>query len=493
MNRKISMIVLSSLLIALFASCGSSENIGEETADGIATAAVTETTEETVGYIYPDVDYEGYDFRILNFNEYMGFHVTLDFDEMTGEGLNDALYLRNRLVEEKLNFVFDEIQYSYIAWGDQTKMIDTVRKAVMTGDNSYDAAYLNLGFDPTIISEGALLDLNSIGTLNLDAEWWDHTINDTIEIKGKLYGASSPIHLLSSEHAWCLLFNQDMTTDLGLELPYDLVREGKWTIDKMQEYVAVATNLNGDESFAWKDDGNAVYGLTAHPSSSPRSFVYSAGNQDICYENGAYTLSIGDEHYYNTIERLSALFNKTDGYSHCNADASGSPKSYDMVFRNNRALFISAQLFMCIHQREMDATFGLLPNPKYDEAQESYRTLVDGNTALLCIPSIAQDTDRIGVILDALSYESMTSVIPVFFESTVSYKGLRNEESIEMLALIRQSRGFDLAWMYQLNTDITSAISKIIVDGSGNAASTVAAKRGAAEEKVASIFENFGN
>ncbi len=490
MKQKIGTLTLSAILVSQTVACGGSG----ASKDSLSTSGSdSSTTLEAIesGYSYPDEDYGGYEFRVLNFDEYMGFHISLDFEEQTGENLNDAIYNRNRKVEGELNFVLKEIVHPFNnLWpSDQKELIDLVRKSVLTDEDSYDAAYLNLGFNPDIISEGALLDLNQIESLNLDAEWWDSIINDSVEINGKLYGASSPLHLISSEHAWCLLFNEDMMTDLELDFPYQLVRDGKWTIDKMNEYVTAAARLNGDDSFTWKDDGNSIYGLTAHQGSSPRSFLYSAGNRDVSYENGSYELTLGDEHYFNTIEQLTALFNREEGHSHC--DTSQTVKSYEQVFKNGRAMFISAQLFMCVYQRSMEATFGLLPNPKYDEEQESYQTLVDGNTALLCVPITNRDPERTGVILDALSYESMVSVLPEFFDNTVSQKGLRNEDSIEMLELIRETRGFDIAWMYQLTSQITSAVSSMIVNGNGEPASTIAENREAVEAKIEATFEAF--
>ena len=63
---------------------------------------------------------------------------------------------------------------------------------------------------------------------------------------------------MAFDSMWCLFFNENMMEDHKLELPYDLVREGKWTIDRLTGCCTAVANLNGDEKFKWNKDGKAV-------------------------------------------------------------------------------------------------------------------------------------------------------------------------------------------------------------------------------------------
>ena len=67
-----------------------------------------------------------------------------------------------------------------------------------------------------------------------------------------------------------------MLADLGLETPYDLVRDGAWTIDKLHEYATAGANLNGDSSFAWDENGSAIYGLASYEDSL-NAFITGGG------------------------------------------------------------------------------------------------------------------------------------------------------------------------------------------------------------------------
>jgi len=73
---------LAVLTAAGTVSCGGSGSASDTTVTGgdTTTAPVTEA-----GYDYPDVDFGGYKFKVINFSDYYNCYVRLDLDEMTGE------------------------------------------------------------------------------------------------------------------------------------------------------------------------------------------------------------------------------------------------------------------------------------------------------------------------------------------------------------------------------------------------------------------------
>ncbi len=471
------------LATVMLSSCGGTASGSDET----TTAPVTEetTVPEESGYDYPDVDYGGYEFRVLNFDQYVNCNLRVDITEQSGERLSDAIYTRNRFVEDKLNFKMCEITHPYTSWAaSQKELGDLIVKSVMAGDDAYDAAYPNLSFNVGVITDNCLVDLKAVKTLNLDEEWWDHAVNDSIEIGGKLFAASSPLHLESSDLAWVILFNQEMMDDLKLDYPYQTVRDGNWTIDKFYEYASQAANLNGDESFSkWNASGNSTYGIAGHFDSA-LAFTHAAGNRHMKLDGESYELTFTTERFFNTIEKLSKLNQSGTGIVRYNNGGKGNVDGYIEMFASNRALFITGELKTVIELRHMEATFGLLPMPKYDETQENYETLINGGSALLCIPKTNKDLDRTGVILDALSYESNVSVIPEYYDVTVSQKGLRNEESIEMLKIVRETRSVEIGSFLALTTTIASNLQTIITAGNTEFASSVEKHKNSVLEKI---------
>jgi len=389
--------------------------------------------------------------------------------------LDDAVWERNTKVEEALNFTLKEIERPYTAWAtSQQEMCDSVINSVLAGDQEYDAAYLPVSFKPGTITEGYLLDLYTVPGLQLEEEWWDNALNESMELNGKLYSASSPLNLFSLDMADVLLFNKGLLTDYKIDYPYEKVLDGTWTIDAMHEDVTKLANLNGDETFALSESGNSTYGIAAHRD-FPIAFVLAAGNRMVEKNNdGTYTINIDKERWYNTIDKLAALFTVDAGHAFFD-NAVASPTNYEKMFSKGRAGYITCEMkTVTVLRSTMDKPFGLIPMPKYDENQEDYRVAVSYNTAFLTVPKIQDDLERTGTILDVLSYESKEMTLPIYNEISLTQKGLRDDESAEMLKIINKSLGIEFSQIYGITNAFVSAINPTMMTTNPNPASIAA-------------------
>ena len=455
-------LILSAALIALTA-CGGGDAVQAPS----ATDTATETAEVIdAGYDYPAEGYGGYEFRFLNMDSQFNCYIRLDFEEQTGESLDDSVYLRNRKVEEKLGIKITELRYMDVSWSSgQIGLCNELINSVMAGDDHCDAAYLPVYFKPEVVTGGYLMDLRSIPELRLDQPYWDQVINDSLEYSGRLYTASGPLHLMTFDLSWVLLFNQRLMTDLGLEYPYKLVTDGKWTLDRFNEYVTASPDIAGESSFAYKADGVCRYGIAGH-SDSPTGFIYSAGNVMTGYDaENRLTVTVGTEKLYSTIDKLIEIFDTKEGKVYYDNN------EYLKIFRDGRAVFITCELKASLEEREMEDAFGLLPFPKYDERQENYQTTMNSIACLLTVPITQTDPARAGVILDALTYESMQTVLPMYYDVTLSQKGLRNNESIDMLDIIRNTRGVEFTDVFGITTGYSGEIKSMVTGGRNTAAS----------------------
>ena len=98
--------------------------------------------------------------------------------------------------------------------------------------------------------------------------------------------------------------------------------------------------------------------------------------------------------------------------------------------------------------RNMEDDYGMIPIPKYDEAQQEYYSWMGIAAPSVMIPKSNENPERTGLVLDALSAVSSTVLMDGFYEVTVLRKASRDDESTEMLELMRKSRTFDLASVY---------------------------------------------
>ena len=485
MNRtRISAFLSIALLLT---GCGQGATVSTETSSDTQTAA---TAPETVmGYNYPDKKFDGHEFVILNMDSYYNSYVNVDIAEQTGETVDDAVWSRNRKVEDTLGIKITERAEHFGDWSELGKTGKLLMQDVMAGDENYDCAYVSVAAIPGIVTEGCLYDLKTIPELNLDEEWWDTDLNSQLELNGKLFCATSPLQLTALDLTWVLLFNKDILAANKLDLPYDIVREGKWTFDRMNEYVSACSNLNGDESFAYSESGKSVYGLAAHNNS--RYFMLVAGDNSLLKSvAGTPTFIGGSERLYDTVEKVAALLNTSNG--NCIfGDNDLAPGSYYNIFVSNRGAFLTSELKGTHVMRPYDIEFGIIPMPKYNEAQEQYIAYASQSAYRLCIPANSSDPSRTGLILDALSYESKYSVLPLYYDQTICQKGLRDEDSIEMLSLVSDGRRLDVGMVFGFTSAIMNGLKQCVLDGGQNAASVVAANSEAVETQLKALLEKI--
>ena len=113
------------------------------------------------------------------------------------------------------------------------------------------------------------------------------------------------------------------------------------------------------------------------------------------------------------------------------------------MFINGNSLFIVDTLYMAAISRQQEINFGILPVAKWNEAQEKYMH-VSPNPHAIVVPSVTRDTDRTGVLLEALSYYSSShysdeALIPAYFENSLQYKSTTDVESADMLVIIHDN------------------------------------------------------
>ena len=97
-------------------------------------------------------------------------------------------------------------------------------------------------------------------------------------------------------------------------------------------------------------------------------------------------------------------------------------------------------------KRELEIDFGILPFPKYDEAQEKY---ISNNWAgLMVVPLDAKDAGMTGAVAEYMGWESSKTVVPVYYDVLLSTKFSRDEESKTMLDIIFSNSAYDIGMCY---------------------------------------------
>ena len=137
----------------------------------------------------------------------------------------------------------------------------------------------------------------------------------------------------------------------------------------------------------------------------------------------------------------------------------------------------------------MKSNYYILPVPKYDEAQEGYRSFVNAwINAFAAIPANA-DLEFSGFITEALARYSYENVRPRAYDITYKAKATRDEESAEMLDIIFDNVYLDFNAIYDFS-GMMNAFNSVLVDKQP-LASTLASKLTSAQTQAEKLVRSW--
>ncbi len=455
--------LLTILLCAalLLSSCGSSETTTDTTVD--TTAA--ETAPETSVYdTLPEGKYGGYTFTALQFvfphlDNMTKYHLTAA--EMTGEPVSDALYNATISVEEKL-----DVALVTDVRPDAAEVHDLIGAQVLAGDTTYDA-YLASGVAAT--EKGYSLKLSDIAAFDFSKPWWNESAMDSLSVTGDTYRAYGNLSLQGYSNYQVMVFNKTVLDNYVGEDLYQVVRDGKWTQDKLAEVSAkAAVDLDGDGKMNPKLD---QYGLTMG-SVNCHACLIGGDTSLIGFDDDHNAFYKGpDEHYIDVFTGIADI--TSDKSMYYEAWSTSGLSNYHML-AEDRALLSGMQLIELEQLREMESDYGVIPNPKFDEAQADYISCIYNDYTPVEVPTTSADPERAGVILENLCAQTYRQVKDVYLEDMLSQKLVRDEASIEMLNLIFDCETrMDLLILYQWE-GIFGTLNKVFTSGGDKLVSTLA-------------------
>lgn len=483
MKKIISMAIFAALLLSATSCAGSAGDGNNVTVQNDETTS-DEASADTVNQVLPDIperaDYGGYEFRVLyevtGWGTYTEEH--LDFDSETGDVLSDAIYRRNRLCEDKYNFRLVNI--------DKKDVTTALNATILSGDDEYDLAMVTYGWAK---GTDTLVDFNTVPHIGLDKPWWNSSAAEQMEVDGMLTNTLSDFMITHRDGTVAMFFNKKLAENYQLEDLYETVRNGKWTLDKFDECTKnISSDLDGDGKMTDVD----MYGYSALDSNSFVYMIYGTGEKLVRMdEDGKPKLDINNERFITKYQKVVEVVN-SDNKWYCpkyNSNAGGDgDQSIFRVFHEDRALFLSHGIGSAKKFRDMKNDFGVLPAPKYDEAQENYQNVIDAGKFMV-IPKTAQDLDRTGVILESLSYEGYKSVISAYYDTMLKNKLMRDEESIEMLDKYIFPNTVVKNFFF---ANVQGAIQDIVKKPEAMA-STIASKEASLQKNIDKIYDTFTN
>ena len=506
MKKTLAIILAMLMCLSVMVSCGGKTDPADTTTaatqgtqasatEATTTAPATESPYDANGFLKDDLDpslnYNGQEITILYWDDVA--RPEFEVKELTGDLISDAIYARNAAVEERLglelNWVGTPGSYSV-----QENYINTAENDVKSG-GEFDvfAAYSMSAVTMTL--RGLYRDLLPTEHLNFDQPWWPATLIENTSINGKLYFCSGDISTNVLNQMAITLFNKEMATELNIPNLYQIVDEGKWTIDKMAELASTAySDLNGDT----KADLSDRFGIGLRKNIMFDAFFIGSNLHSIEKDaNGVMIISdeFSSEKTHDLLNKVITIFHNSN-YTAFPATVEGWDNK---PFANGQVLFMMdlANVTSSTELADTSVTYGVLPVPKYDEAQEIHMTSLEYGYTMYGASIVVDDATRntISALLECMASESYRQVIPAMFETTMKLKYSSGEDDARMYDIIRGGISFDLGRLFAepLEKLTYYAFREAANNANTNWASVTKAKTRVMQKQLDALVEKLAN
>ncbi len=487
MKKRILTLMLAALLLN---TAGCSNTTTEETPEspdvvsGEAEETIIEETEETrPDHGLPEMDFGGEAFRVTTFAD--SDKKSLLAEETTGEAVNDAIFTRNTMLMETYNFTIAVD----VSTTDYTQHSNIINKMVVSGDDAYELVYGHVVGTCNNALNGNYYDWYSLPYIQTNMPWWPQQSVEDMTVYGKMFTICTSINYSQLASAKVVIFNKDLLTDYNKEYPYDWVREGTWTLDRLiSETADVYTDTNGDGI----EDSGDIHGYTSHALQN--GFLVSCNTPVLSVtEDGGREISVMTDRTVSLVEKVYDWYYESEGVFLTGTDEAAE-NSFVSTFRNGNALYVFGRVDHTVSKyRDSEISYGLVPQPKFDENQENYALFAC--PSLFSVPVSCQNTEMAGFLFEIMTYYGYYDVIPVYYETTLKGKIADAPDDVEMLEIINDHLTVSFAYCYDnwqgFAHFMNSCMGFSETGGSKDVASKYKAKAKSAEKRLEKCLAAF--
>jgi len=467
-------IVLTIIMLLSFVACsgGSTDQPQDTTLSGDTTAS---KPQNDIVYeeddLPDDLRFDGETVKFLIVKT--GVH-DLFAEELSSDIVNDSIYNRENFVEERLGVELEPMYIDPMTGGDFEKEIEKQHA-------SDEDMYQLLGYSTFAFTRFVFMnyfhDLYGVNYIDLEKPWWSQTFNNEAEIKDSLYVTTGSLSLSLARSMFAIFYNKNVADEYAASIPelgdlYGLVDSGDWTFDKFHELGSTIYEDNNGDTTADEEDR---FGL-GFSSGIGIDFFWSSFDINLLSptDDGWFESDIPTEKLYTSLEKMNTLLFDTPGcfdagYGDEKLDTLSTMLAGDnLLFMNNTLDAIETTTL-----RNMQSDYGILPTPKFNEAQDNYYTYAHDSYTSFAIPKTNRNPDVAGAVLEAMASYAYRETEPAYLNTALKGKYMSDPQSRKMLDLVVDGFKVDAAWIYleTLGAEYPSEMRIAIHNGDTNFAS----------------------
>ena len=470
-------LILTAMLAAMTASCGSGSDTQTVTDSGDTSAELTSSSVTTSPlYELEKKDFGGREFRISVTKKY---ETEMWVEGENGDVCNDAVYNRNIKVSDYFN-----VKIVNVVSDGESNQVSEISKNIAAGDDVYDltAVYTWLVGGPML--EGCFYNWKNVPVVDFSREWWVTDANEAFSIGDNQFVAVGDLSVTTLLLSYAVYFNQKIAEDYQFPNLYETVLDGKWTID---ELLSLSKDMYQDLNNDGKLDENDLYGFAADNVTNLDAWT-SAFDIPLIVKNDN-----GDPISDIDIDRLQTALEKINALYYDNNSFIKSPGDEIKLFANGNSAFLTTWInnsFTTL--RDMKDDYGILPYPKLDEEQDNYYSNSMDNYSMLSVPKTVKDVEFVGTITEALTRENHFSVIPAYYDVALTSKYARDEQSVATLDIIMDGRKYDFSILHSSQlARLPYLFREMVKDHADSAASRYASISSAVDEGLKTLAEKY--
>ncbi len=493
-------LLITALCAAVLASCGGG---GNESSQAAASSASVE--ESAPQYSYGPVDYGEFPYadkkldpsepvKILCVETARHIYGEQQFSynaEKEGNAINGAVQERNNKLEESYGIVFEVFPVNSPA--------EQIANFIETGTYEYDVICDSVDRLEVGTVYGYYLPMDDY--VDISKPWWDSEAIDMLAISDSHFLLAGAAILTDDDNTYLTLFNKDMynsNSDVAAYGNiYDIVREGKFTIDMYAEMCKYVSHP--DSSGEW--GFNATYGNLSHAYGAT-VMVNGCGVATVTKdEDDQLRLNVAARHSVDVFDKVYALMSDQQRTQRAELIIGKSPNTsskygfaeLEEMFVSGRGLFYNttSSSVSILKSVSMDFEFGVLPIPKYEPSQDNYCNTVNRyQSSALAVPSNVGSAraKEVAFALEALGFHN-SEVIRAYYRQTLQLQAVTSDDDADMLDIIYNHRFYDLGAIFGWGAGSNSLINiygSVIAD---SAANTLISRWESAESAVLSAMD----
>lgn len=397
------------------------------------TDAPATETEASTGYDYDIVDnnFIHQIDRYLNMTGKMDYGGTsfmiaatdsslLDGEE-NGSALSREKYFRNKRVEDTFNVKLSKKVL------DREGLYDELWGACTADTYFADLLMIPQDMVASLAVSGLLFNLNSLPFSDFES---DFNIDSGVEagMANSTGWAVAGWSTLDPDMLPAVFFNKELIKSTGLEDPYKLVKEGRWTWDVFFKYASALSDVDGVYSYGAQNTATTLADI----------IYFSEGNRFVSAGLGNYpAIAMDADSLSHTVETLRRVYDDPKKIS--------NPFDAVSLFASGSSAFLIDRLATMRTISNSAAVWGILPMPKKDAEQESYISLVPSEGLMLAVPANTLGAERASKIISGLNICSLGCIVDSYLTECMYYY-LRDNSSIDSVERICYGATWDMAY-----------------------------------------------